>query len=173
MHQHASPTRQGNPPRNLSWASPVLAIRPPSHHSPWMRAAHTWWTAGELTSGPLAGRRGRGEAGPAAKVLADEPDRDRAFTHRRRGPLYRAAADVPGREHAGRAGLQQVRIAVTAGPRRSVPRVRAEFRAGDDVAAVVQPDGSGQPFGVRFGADQYDQGRGRPRLACCRGEVLE
>src|SRR5262249_60627662 len=80
-------------------------------------------------------RSGGGEARAPAEVLTDEPDRDGALAARGRRPLHRAAADVPRSEHARCAGLQQVGVAVTAGPRRSVPRVRVGPGSGDGVAA--------------------------------------
>jgi hypothetical protein len=112
-------------------------------------------------SGRPTGRGGGGEAGAVAKVLADEPNRDGAFADRCRRTLHRAAADIARGEHSRRAGLQQVGIVVAAGPRRSVACVRAKRWPSEEVAAVVEQDGSAEPPGVRLGADQDDQGRGR------------
>src|SRR5215467_6204942 len=115
---------------------------------------------------------GGGEAGAASEVFADEPDRDGAFANRGGSSLDRAAADVAGREHALRAGLQQVGVAMAACLRRLVTRVWAKRRPGDDVAAVVKPDRSGEPSGVRLGTDQDDESRDRQSFTCLGSEVL-
>jgi hypothetical protein len=46
-------------------------------------------------------------------------------------------------------------------------------RPGDDVAAVVEQDRSGEPMGVRLGANQDDKGRSRQALARFGGDVFD
>ncbi len=89
-------------------------------------------------------------------MLADEADGDRAFADGGRYPLDRPAAHVPGREHAGQAGFQQVGITgqpLPVGPAACLP---AEIRAREDEAVVVQLDRAGEPLCVRLGADENE-----------------
>jgi hypothetical protein len=73
-------------------------------------------------------------------MLADEADGDRAFANGGRYPLDRPAGHVAGRDHAGKAGSQQVGIAGQPLPVVHPARLPAEIRAGDDEAVVVKLD---------------------------------
>src|SRR5215469_132865 len=130
------------------------------------------WSGGGRTGGGIGGSRiGGSEASAPAEVLADEADGDRALADGGSYPLDRAAAHITGREHAGHAGVQQVGIAVQPGP--GGLRKPAEVRPGDHEAVAVQSDGSGEPLGVRLGADENEQGRGVQRSPGRCGQVFD
>lgn len=109
----------------------------------------TAFSAGIRRVWPAALSRFRCRPG-GPQVLPHELYRHRAFADRGRDPFGRAAAHVPGGEHAGQVRLQQ---------RRPDRTERDGIAAGADQTVAVEGDPATQPAGARPRADKDEQGR--------------
>src|SRR5215467_9035776 len=95
---------------------------PPTHAS---RSDDAGWRA---TICGLRPTERRGGGGTVSQVLTNEAHRHGALAHGRRDPLYGATTHVTGRENAGEAGLQQIRVSGRPTLSRAVSDAAGEIR---------------------------------------------
>ena len=102
-----------------------------------------------------------------SQILVNELDGNRAFADRRRDPLDRAMAHIPGDEDARHAGFEQEGHPVELPAFRRLA-VADQIVAGEDEAVLVALDDAFQPVGVRLRADEDEQPRRRVFLGVAR-----